>query len=793
MKELLILIALALATLQGLAADVSTATAQQVAQRFLSNRAAKGTLNAASPTVKWVHKEANSSNANQAAYYVINTDRGFVIVSGDDRAQQILAYGDRPLDGMSNLPENMRFWLGHYKQQMEYLQAHPGMVVKKPTFKAGQSVQPMLDAMWNQSEPYNNLCPRDGDKNAMTGCACTSLAQVFNFWKHPTEPTAVVPGYTTRNGKFTLPDLPSVTFDWDNILPTYTFNNYNDANALAVAQLMRYIGQAEQMNYDKTGSDAWEDDIVRACEILGYDDAYAVYKATMNFQTGDETTYISDEDWHAMMVEELLAGRPFVFCAFDYTHANSSYSGHAFNVDGYDASNGTFSINWGWSGVGNGYFAMNAFANQGANYHLGQRIVKNIKPAKASEPALKTTPALISLATRVGEPVTATFTVKGRALSSDVKLTVNDADGVYSIDPATITASAVVDGYDVTVTYAPRVVGSNEATVTLSADGVDDMVLRLHGVASEAYELQAVDPVMLPASAQYVGNNSFRAEWADQTDPNEVVSYTLQVDAKQDYMLLGEADWSNVDNVISAQTANAARYFPEGWTFAGADFYTEGEYISINGNFSFSTPTYDLTGFDKVTVVLTAKMGGYSASKFTVSTSVDSKEFEVTERTFGQFVAVLDCGKTDKVTIANKSGNPCFQHMVIYAGELPAPQLRATESGDESQRTITGITDRFYTINNLTPGGTYLYKVKALYANGAWSAWSNVQEVTLAEGGQTYAKGDVNKDGFVNITDVTTLIDMLLSDESAPEADVDGDGTVSITDVTTLIDLLLSA
>ena len=145
------------------------------------------------------------------------------------------------------------------------------------------------------------------------------------------------------------------------------------------------------------------------------------------------------------------------------------------------------------------------------------------------------------------------------------------------------------------------------------------------------------------------------------------------------------------------------------------------------------------------------------------------------------------------VTIANKSGNPCFQHMVVYAGELPAPQLRATESGDESQRTITGITDRFYTINNLTPGGTYLYKVKALYANGAWSAWSNVQEVTLAEGGQTYAKGDVNKDGFVNITDVTTLIDMLLSDESTPEADVDGDGAVSITDVTTLIDLLLSA
>lgn len=56
-----------------------------------------------------------------------------------------------------------------------------------------------------------------------------------------------------------------------------------------------------------------------------------------------------------------------------------------------------------------------------------------------------------------------------------------------------------------------------------------------------------------------------------------------------------------------------------------------------------------------------------------------------------------------------------------------------------------------------------------------------------------YELGDVNHDHAVNISDVTALIDYLLSDASlAPaEADVNGDENVNISDVTTLIDMLL--
>jgi len=56
--------------------------------------------------------------------------------------------------------------------------------------------------------------------------------------------------------------------------------------------------------------------------------------------------------------------------------------------------------------------------------------------------------------------------------------------------------------------------------------------------------------------------------------------------------------------------------------------------------------------------------------------------------------------------------------------------------------------------------------------------------------------GDVNSDGYVSISDVTKLIDYLLSGDpegiNTNNADTNRDGSISISDVTTLIDYLLS-
>ena len=55
----------------------------------------------------------------------------------------------------------------------------------------------------------------------------------------------------------------------------------------------------------------------------------------------------------------------------------------------------------------------------------------------------------------------------------------------------------------------------------------------------------------------------------------------------------------------------------------------------------------------------------------------------------------------------------------------------------------------------------------------------------------TAAKGDVNSDGEVNISDVNALIDMILSEDSGAAGDVNGDGEINISDVNALIDIIL--
>lgn len=60
----------------------------------------------------------------------------------------------------------------------------------------------------------------------------------------------------------------------------------------------------------------------------------------------------------------------------------------------------------------------------------------------------------------------------------------------------------------------------------------------------------------------------------------------------------------------------------------------------------------------------------------------------------------------------------------------------------------------------------------------------------------TSLRGDVDDDGLVNISDVTALIDYLLSGNASAiilsNADCDGDELVNISDVTSLIDFLLT-
>ena len=709
MKKFLVLATLVVASLSLAAANVELTTAQQTAQRFLMSKNANGRLMTSAPQVKWIHVEKNSSRVDLTAYYVVNTDRGFVIVAGDDRAQEVLACGETLID-MNTIPENMKFWLGYYKKQMEFLQAHPGLMVKKNAIKSGNTVAPLLEAAWDQGYPYYSQCPMDGDRRSLTGCATTSLAQVFYKWQYPTQATPVIPGYTTKTRHFELAPLPSVVFDWANILPEYKVGYYNTTQHNAIAQLMRYIGQAEQMDYCNDGSTAWEDDILRACQMFGYVDARIEYKAVMNFDSGVESTYIDDEDWAAMLQDELEAGRPLVFCAYDYNAGYNSYGGHAFNVDGYDAENGLFHINWGWSGQGNGEFALNAFSYQGATYHLGQLAIMGIEP------------------------------------------------------PAPI----------------------------------------------ESYA-----PVMLPANEDYITLTSFRAEWTDETPAENVSSYTLEVNTDDGsepgvYEKVFSETFPYASDNGTRPTSKIDNYCTnKGWT--GSNVYEARGGLRLGGGGNegvLTTPAVDMTqSGGKMTVVVTMKPYQSADTDVPVNISCGSSIESVVVNSETTYSIVLKCDADDaqKVTFTAPDGSNTKRIVItqvdIYSATIDAAKMVLTlpaETGDAMSRIITDITDKFYTVRDLTEGGMFNYRVKAFYVNGTQSEWSNMETVTLFDNGPSpheFEKGDVDHDGHVGIADASEIIDYLLDNSNEICmicADVDGDGSIGIADVSDLIDMLLN-
>lgn len=787
MKKILLLAALLLAVMQVTASNVDLATAQGAAQRFLMNKAAKGRFMTSAPAVKWTHQAKNSTNAALTAYYVVNTEAGYAIVAGDSRAREILAYGEGQIQSMNDLPDAVQYFLDIYQKQMEYLQAHPGLMVQKTANRGGISVEPLLTTAWAQDKPYNMKTPRKGSGSnpyCKVGCSAVSLAQVMNYWKYP-EKSSPLPGYTTETHGYVMDPLPEYTFQWDRMRDTYPtstsgIDQMSQEDIDAISWLMLYTGYAMNMDYATDQSGAEYDEIDQAIRTFGF----TGYSMEMKKDYDDGTVNYTDEQWAELIQSELVAGRPLVYCAFDMQSDSAAIAGHAFNVDGYNAENDTYHVNFGMSADKNGYFALDAFTvDDGMTvYNFYPLLFAGLqKPTGPAAPRMIVSPSTLNMECYAGENTTATFTVAGLDLTGDITLTVNDANNVFTTDVATI-ALADASSKTITVTYAPEAVGTHEATITLSSAGAEDVTVTLKGTATKAPVVK-YDPVMQPATD--INLNSFRAVWTDQTAEG-VASYTLDVKEKQAGApeLLAEVDWSNA-------VGDGDDDLPEGWTRGDYSIFFDEGGMAITSDSYIKTNTLDI-GTDKVTVVFKAKACySWTPSGLTVKTSVDSKAYELNSVDYTEYTVVLNCAEADQIEFYADSYNPTIQSIQIYAGELQAPALRANVTGDASHYVITGITDKYYDVKNLNNEGTYVYKVKAIYTDGTESKWSNAETVTLQAGGQTYAQGDVNMDGSVNISDVTDLIDMLLSDNTKPSGDVNGDGSINITDVTDLIDLLL--
>jgi len=766
------------------AANVDATAAQAIAQQFMKQQVVAGKAQWSAPSIlQLAYTEPSAIDAAAAAFYVFNTSQSFVIIAGDDRAESVLAYGDKPLD-ISNVPSNVQFFLDMYKAQVEYLQANPDLEVENhlnAPLKAQAAIEPLLTAQWDQYAPFYNQTPMYNGKHCVTGCAATSLSMVFYYWQYPTQMTPGVPAYVTDSYSIACDSLAPTTFDWANMKDDYS--DYTTEQGAAVAELMRYIGQAEEMNYTPESSGTDVDNIVNAVKLFGYDENVQVlYKNNLNNGYANYT----DAQWTELILNELNENRPIVYCA--YAKDGFSYAGHAFNVDGYDGD-GKYHVNFGWSGDGNGYYALHDFTYTDYTFNYYQHMVVGIEPPKLN---LKVNPDTLSLTCMAGESATATFTVKGTLLTSDVTLTLSDADGVFAVNPTAISAADAMAGVTVTVTYLPKAPGNNQATITLSTDGLEDKVVVVNGFAP----LETVDPVMLPANDAYVTTTSFRAEWTDGTEQEKVASYSLLVTIAPEVTLLDEADFSATEKASGNQASNASQYLPAGWT-AGSGFYLDGGCVSLKG--TLTSADY-AAGYEKLSVVLVGKNYSSSTATLTVATSLGSQSVTLTSE-MAEHTVVLDAATTDRITFT-ASNYPQLQDIKIYGGDITdaASEVNIPKT-DSTYRLVEDVTDKYCVVSDLRTAGTFNYRVKALYVDGTESNWSNIETVTLHEGAtETHIAGDVNHDGVVDISDVTRLIDRVLASASLDSetsrccdicCDVNGDGNIDISDVTALIDLVL--
>ncbi len=1015
----LMLVALAMAVASVSAANVDASAAQAKAIQFLNTQ--PGTRFMASPsTLKLAHAEPSSVDAKSSVFYVFNADDGgaFVIVSGDDRAEEILGYGDYMLD-MSQIPDNMRWWLSQYKRQIEWLQQHPDVKVTTPSqLNAGSlklTVAPLLTCKWDQESPYWNQCPSYGGSTCLTGCIATAMAQVMYKWKYPAQLPAIA-AYTTYTRHISVSALPGTTVDWNSMTDTYSSSSSSAAKA-AVATLMRYCGQASEMDYDNAdngGSGATCEDQLAGMKLFGYNSGATCI---------DRDNYSATE-WNTKMQEDLAAGRPILYAGDD-----NWAGGHAFVVDGYNGSK--YHINWGWSGDGDNYFALDAFSVDGYTFNYYQQMLYQIYPEgsvietyapvmadasnvgstsfkatwtdqtpsenvtdytlyvraydpnnqtlltetfggitvandgtanissslddycdnagwtgsylyqgaggsikagsgnyagslvtpaldlstsngtitvkfnakyygsdassvvvscgnvtqtveltaeaadyailltgvtaaagqkvtfagtakkkrfyidnieittgdsrnmfKASEsgdannrvitgitsknytvnnltaggsyrfyvvanytdgttkesnvktvtlegsseptPELVVDPETLTLIANVGETATATVDVLGADLTGNVTLTLNDANGVYTITPATISKANAEAGATVTVTYAPVAAGTHSATITVASAGAEAVTVTLNGTAA----MPSMAPVM--AAATNVTSSSFTATWTDATPAQYVTDYTLYVNKVGAGEALLTETFDKID-VTKDGTYDRSSSLDDYCDNAGWTGYAT--YEAVGGGLKMGsgsklgylvTPALDLTGCGgTITVALNAKSYGSDNTSITVSCGDVSETVALAAEATDYLVVLsgVPAAADQKVTISSTaSGKRFYVYDVTVSGG---------EGSVADSRVITGITAKNYTVEGLTAGETYVFYVEANYTDGTKAA-SNHEQVTLEAGAPTPVMVVENETIEVTadvLETVTVPIEMLASD-------LTGEVTVTLTDET---------
>ena len=382
-KQLFLLSLFLFATLTTWAERIDVATARKVAQHVAPQQAGSGLRSADDLSVVYAAAPGKQADLRayagegDADYFVFNvgTDRGFVIVSGEDRVRPVLGYADKGTFDPDNLPDNMRAWLANYQEQITWAADHldtasPEISAEWSRYLSGAALRAdngvlLETANWDQGDPYNRMTPEISGQHAVTGCVATAMGIIMRYHQYPN----IAPNPPSTN-TYSIEDNPttvsidySAGYDWSNMLLSYE-GDFSETQANAVATLLYHCGANVEMNYGKNESSAYAELVASALtDVFGYSPSIR-YLRKEAYRWGE---------WKSMIRQELDAKYPLIY------NGDNKTGGHAFICDGYEDD--FFHINWGWGGYQNGYFILSALdvEGNGNGFSQDQSMILNIR------------------------------------------------------------------------------------------------------------------------------------------------------------------------------------------------------------------------------------------------------------------------------------------------------------------------------------------------------------------------------------------------------------------------------
>ncbi len=375
-KKLIIILLTTLVSISSFAKQVTIADAQRVAVNFFYERINQS-HHVGYNEIK-VSEQYSFPGIKDPAYYIFNmADRGFVIVSSDDRVVPVLGYSFETACSAYDQPPQFVAWMKQYEDQIrdviqnnlpaagkiteQWAHLRSADPLSLTPFRDQRQVQPLLISTWNQDIYYNGMCPPVSGGpggRAYAGCVPTAMGQIMYYYRWPDHG---VGAYTDQDPQFgpLHANFDSTWYNWNNMT-----NNLSRSNP-GIAELLYHVGISCDLVYGADGS--------------GMFNHKAAYALRTFFRYSPQCQYLfrdsTNLDWDSVIVAHLDRKMPLYYAGWSVPNI----VGHAFVCDGYQDT-AYFHFNWGWGSSSDGYFYLNNLNPGGSNFNLAQELVINFYP-----------------------------------------------------------------------------------------------------------------------------------------------------------------------------------------------------------------------------------------------------------------------------------------------------------------------------------------------------------------------------------------------------------------------------